>query len=343
MKPEQSERFYIEELFSQSTQKGLVKCNQLKEIDKLTGDASTRRYYRLFCQNDSYVVCLDNPTVDDIATSPFVDMQKFLEGKNIRVPKIYDMNLKRGYLLEEDLGDMTLLQKLGQLENIQAEHEIYHKVIVELVKLHKISAKDMAANNVVKLSFDYEKYKQEIDFTFKFYLKLFLKVTSEEKLEELSKLFDPVLERLANEKRVLTHRDFHSRNLMVKNNELVVIDFQDARMGIPQYDLVSLLEDCYYKVHGENKKKLIDFYWKEMSGVDHGQKDFNKFMGFYHDMTIQRVFKAIGSFAYIYNTRKDERYLKYIGFGMEKLRVTMLKSDMYKDLRKCLFKIYYEN
>ena len=60
-------------------------------------------------------------------------------------------------------------------------------------------------------------------------------------------------------------------------------------------------------------------------------------------MTIQRVFKAIGSFSYIYATRKDERYLKYIGFGMEKLRTIMLQDDRYRSLSKHLFQIYYAN
>jgi hypothetical protein len=125
---------------------------------------------------------------------------------------------------------------------------------------------------------------------------------------------------------------------MIKDNEKIIIDFQDARMGIPQYDLVSLLEDCYYKVNGENKVKLIKYYYENLPESVHGQKDFSHFMELYCDMLVQRVFKALGSFAYIYKTRKDERYLKYIGFGMEKLRTTFLKHKKYDKIRKKLLR-----
>ncbi len=340
MKPEQAEQFLIEELFNQSMTKKKVIKSKVKEIDRLTGDASTRRYYRIFTDNNSYVVCLDNASLEK---NTFLVVQDYLQGHKVRVPNVYDYNIQRGYILEEDLGDITLLQKLSQLENTEEEFDIYKMVIGEMLKIHKLPPNSVAKTPMAKLAFDYEKYKQEIDFTIKYFIEYFFNIESEEERNILSMEFDPICKNLASQKKVLTHRDLHSRNVMFKSNELILIDFQDARMGIPQYDLVSLLEDCYYKVNGENKLKLINYYWENLPNDIHGQETFENFMEFYSDMLVQRVFKALGSFAYIYHTRKDQRYLKYIGFGMEKLRTTFLKYKKYDNLRKKLFKIYYES
>ena len=155
--------------------------------------------------------------------------------------------------------------------------------------------------------------------------------------------FKPICQRLEKQSMVFTHRDFHSRNIMVREEEFILIDFQDARWGIPQYDLVSMLEDCYYEINSENKAQLISYYYENLGNEVHGQKDFEEFSSLYHDMSLQRVFKAIGSFSYIYETRKDVRYVKNIGFAMEKLKTILFQSDSYTALRQILFKYYYES
>ncbi len=340
MKPEQSERFLIEELFLQSKTKKSIPDEELTLIDKLTGDASTRRYYRLFTKESSYVVCLDNPSDDVNYKHPFVSHQEFFHNNKIRVPQIFDKNLTKGYLLEEDLGDVTLLQYLSKIKDEAEEYKIYEPVVAELIKLHSIPKNVLDDSELFSLKFDFQKLFDEMNFTFKYFLTMWLKVSDQNVAEKLRRLVIPICERLSSFPMVLTHRDFHSRNVMVKNNQFYFIDFQDARMGIPQYDLVSLLEDCYYDLTPNNRKALKEYYFKNLPLAIHGQGE-ELFWDLYDDMTFQRVFKAIGSFSYIYCTRKDERYLKYIGFAMEKLRVMMLGKPRYDELRKTLLEIYY--
>ena len=184
---------------------------------------------------------------------------------------------------------------------------------------------------------------QEVDFTEKYFLRTLLSVSSEETIKLIRKNFESITDRISKKDRVLTHRDFHSRNVMVKNSELVIIDFQDARMGIPQYDLASLLDDCYYQLSDENYEKLLEYYYAEMIDQIGDQKSLEEFKDLYNDMVLQRVYKAIGSFSYIYETRKDIRYLRYIGFAMEKLKRLMFKDSRYDELRKTLTRIYYES
>ena len=340
MKPELSERLFIEELFNKSKVNLENKSLELQSIERLTGDASTRRYYRLFTSTDTFVVCIDNPTEDEF--NSFVRMQEFLSKNNIRVPKILDQNLQKGYLLEEDLGDTTFLKHLATIDSVDAELDQYSKAIDSLIKMHLIKI-DSSTLKKIPLSFDYDKLISEMEFTDKFFVKKFLKVEDERTSRNLINFFSPICNRLSQEKMVFTHRDFHSRNIMIKDDEQVIIDFQDARMGIPQYDLVSVLEDCYYDISRNNKYKLIKYYFDSISNDIHGQGDFDSFMKLYNDMTLQRVFKAIGSFAYIYELRQDVRYIKYIGHAMEKLKKVMISDSRYDDLRKLLFGIYYES
>ena len=129
---------------------------------------------------------------------------------------------------------------------------------------------------------------------------------------------------------------------MCFKGEYFIIDFQDIRMGLPQYDLVSLLEDCYYKLEDQNLEKLKSYYFKQYISIytDQTREKFNKL---YDLMTIQRTFKAIGSFSYLYVVKKKPNFLKYIGFGMEKIKHKLNKYSELNDLKERLFKDYYEN
>lgn len=343
MKPEQAERFFIEELFNKTQEKDILKGEKLEEVDKLTGDASTRRYYRIFTTTKSYVVCLDNPFNEEMEKHPFLSVQNFLSLNKVRVPEILDHNLSRGYSLQEDLGNETLLLHLSTLSSTEEEFKIYKTIVDQLLELHRIPQSSVKNSNLFQLKFDYQKYMDETRFTFKYFMNFFNKNLDENLITQLEELFDPIMKRLASQKMVITHRDFHSRNIMVQGDKYIFIDFQDARWGIPQYDLVSLLEDCYYNLKEENRQKLKRYYYDNLDPKIHGQKSYEEFLEYYDDMLIQRVFKAVGSFCYIYNWRKDDRYLKYIGFAMEKIRKVMMDNPKYKELKLKLFQHYYAN
>ncbi len=341
MKPELSELLFIEDLFSRSMENKNVLPEELGHVERLTGDASTRRYYRLFTLSNSYVVCIDNPT--ETGENTFVKTQEFLQKYNIRVPRILDRIVNKGYILEEDLGDTTLLKYLADISTRKDELEVYKQIIDMMIDLHLISKEDIDKSKKFQLAFNQEKLDEEIKFSTNYFLKKFLKIEDDDVCSIVEGEFKKITSRLSQQKRVLTHRDFHSRNIMVKDSEFILIDFQDARMGIPQYDLVSLIEDCYYELSSDSREKLIEYYYKKLPAEIHEQGSFENFKSLYRDMALQRVFKAIGSFSYIYDTRRDVRYVKYIGFAMEKLKCILMQDNKYETLKKTLFGYYYES
>jgi len=282
------------------------------------------------------VVCLDNPSEEN----DFVTLNKLFASNKIRVPGIYDYDVKKGYILEEDLGDMTLLKYLASLGSREDEYKIYHACIEELVKINSLGLDKIKGLSVEKRSFDFEKLMAESRNTIEYFVLKYLKETRDEIIYNIESGLRRICKLLSDARPlVICHRDYHSRNLMVKDGEVCIIDYQDARLGLPQYDLVSLLEDCYYSIDNENKKKLIAKYYDETKT---GQT-FDEFCYLYDLMAVQRVFKAIGSFAMITELRKDYRYLKYIGFAMEKLRFLLFKHEEFSLLRKSIFESYHES
>lgn len=338
MKPEFAEKLFVESLFQVSADK-LKNISSKLKTERLTGDASTRRYYRIATDSCSYVVCLDNPT-SEIEKNTFVEMQSIYEKEGVRCPKIFDMNLKKGYILEEDLGDITFLRNLSGC-TVEDELNHYRKAVDLIIKVHSIDATAYTNKAFTTLAFDEEKLMYEVNFTIDHFLKDYLEVSCCESLDYVKSEFRKISCEIASQKMVVTHRDFHSRNIMIKERDYILIDFQDTRMGIPQYDLVSLLEDNYYSLNDNNKKELKEYYWKTFLEPKKIQtkEDFEKF---YSLMKIQRTFKAIGSFAFIYKTRDDDRYLKYIGYAFENLRKELGELGMYQ-LSKILSEKYYEN
>lgn len=342
MKAEHSEKILVEAL-AQNSIKKLDPNDQVTKVLKLTGDASTRKYFRVITTLKSYVVCLDNPLEDEGAETTFVVMQRVLDKADVRVPKIYDKDLQRGYMLQEDLGDITFLKEIATVDSKEEEFESYKKALDLMVNIHNVKLDEYQGQFFTTLAFDKEKLYQEMEFTKKYFIGKYLKVDVEhEDIKILYKKLEKMCEVLSAEKRVLVHRDYHSRNLMMIGKEQVVIDFQDARMGTPLYDLVSVLEDCYYQIDHENKQKLIKYYYENYF-MKFDNKSFDDFMFFYDLMTVQRAFKAIGSFAYIYEDRKDLRYIKYIGYAFEKVRRIMSNHEFFTPERKILAKLYYEN
>lgn len=342
MKAGLSERILVEELFKKTINKNLLADDIIENVEKLTGDASTRKYYRIWTSTTSYVVCLDNPNANPDEEPAFVKLQRVLHAENVRVPLIFDKDLGTGYLLEEDLGDVTYLKEIALISNKEEEFQFYKKAIDLMHTIHKVDIEKYKSEPFAKLAFDTEKLYAEMEFTKKYFLKMYLGLdVTTPAIEALYKKLYDMCYMLSGEPRVLVHRDYHSRNLMIKNGEQIVIDFQDARMGTPLYDLVSLLEDCYYQLDNENKEKLIQYYFKEYFKKFDPSKSFEQFKYIYDMMAIQRVFKAIGSFAYIYADRKDLRYVKYIGYAFEKVRAIMLSYDDFAKERKILASLYY--
>ncbi len=333
----------------------VAKSRTLESVEKIPGDASSRKYYRVLFRQPapgsgtrSCIVMKTEPFVQQGLELPFLQIRAHLESCGVRVPRVYDVDPARGLVLLEDLGDVTLLRQLQEVSSPEVERHAYEKVIDGLVQLHVKAgpqfATPLARTQIegFRLRFDVEKLMWEVGFTVEHFYEQHLKrKIRDEDRRVLLQGFTEICTRLASEPLVLTHRDFHSRNVMHHDGDYVMIDFQDARMGPAQYDLASLLKDSYYQLEEQQVQRLLDYYVARFEAVSETRVRRNEFIELFDLMSVQRNFKAIGSFASFLNRRGDATYLKYIGNTFENIRRTLLKYPAYSGLREVLFHYYY--
>ena len=207
-------------------------------LTPLAGDASSRRYFRLEAGEASYIVAEAPPATEK--NESFIAVQEQLSQAGVRVPAIVAADTARGYLLLEDLGDRLLLAELSR-DNADGHYRRAGEVLLLLAS----SAPDPS----VLPSYDETLLAEEADSFRQWFVQELLGYDIDREgnhcLEALCRL---LIDSALQQPRVLVHRDFHSRNLMLQDNgELAVIDFQDAVIGPVTYDLVSLPKDCYLR------------------------------------------------------------------------------------------------
>jgi aminoglycoside/choline kinase family phosphotransferase len=332
---------------------GWVKASKaIDSLVKLPGDASTRSYYRVGSGDRTYIAMKMEEFTEHGDNLPFLVVQRHLASAGVDVPAVLDTDPKRGFILLEDLGDITLLRELQGVCSADVERHLYERVIDELVRLQVEASpkRKPAPIEAYKLRFDHEKLMWEVNFCIEHFYETYLKrAIRPEDRKIMVDGFSEICSTLANEPTVLTHRDFHCRNVMVTPGadgnkdkpRLVMIDFQDARLGPAQYDLASLLKDSYYQLEEEQLQHLINYYVARWEGLSGERLDREHFRYIFDLMHVQRNFKAIGSFASFLNRRGNATYLKYIGNTFENIRRTLLKYPRYAQLREVLFHYYY--
>ena len=311
------------------------------EFFTLKGDASDRSYFRVHyflksrpTEKFSYIVMqLKEPTPENEPN--FNRMQKFLIHLDMPVPKVSYYDAQRGLLFLEDGGDT-------HLEDITRNSPTdiltwYQKAVDLIVTMQTHVTKNMRPYCPAhSLKFDVEKLMWEMDFMIKHYIQGFLnRGLNQGEESKVRAVLQSLCETLAKEERVFVHRDFHSRNLMVKQDNLLLLDFQDARMGPRQYDLASLLKDSYVVLDDEIRIELLNYYFQRME--EEGQPiPRSAFLKIFDYMSIQRNLKAIGTFAFQYMEHKTERYLEYVDPTLQYLRDTLQSHSDLEPLNQVL-------
>jgi hypothetical protein len=143
---------------------------------------------------------------------------------------------------------------------------------------------------------------------------------------------------MLEQKLYFTHRDYHSRNLMVQGDRLRILDFQDARLGPPQYDLASLLRDSYVQLPFEWEEELLDYYLQRTAKEEDFSQDRDRFVEIFNATCLQRNLKAIGTFASQKTLRGNDAYLEYIPATLAHIKRNLLEHREFSRLGDILAK-----
>ncbi|MBV4473223.1 aminoglycoside phosphotransferase family protein [Pseudomonas botevensis] len=264
-----------------------------------SSDASFRRYFRWEGEGRSFVV-MDAPPPQENC-KPFVDIAFLLAKSGINVPKIYAEDLERGFLLLNDLGNKTYLDVIDG-ENADA---LFDDALQSLLAFQQLPM-------VAPLpSYDVALLRRELELFPEWYVKRELGVefdaTQQQQWQQVSNL---LIDSALAQPKVLVHRDYMPRNLMLSEPNPGVLDFQDAVYGPVTYDVTCLFKDAFLSWPEERVRGWLENYWQQASALNIPvQPDLEDFLRASDLMGVQRHLKVIGIFARICHRDGKPRYL----------------------------------
>ena len=291
-------------------------------IQIASADASFRKYYRL--TDDNKTVLLMDSSLEKESLAPFLDVTKKLLHVDVNAPQILEKNLEDGFLIIKDFGNTHYLNVLND-ENFKT---LYSKAINTILTMQKADTSELPL-------YDKAFLHVEMDLMKDWYLEKKLNITlSESEKELIERTLDAISDVVLQQPQdVFVHRDFHSRNIMITpQNEIGVIDYQDAMSGAITYDLVSLLKDCYIEYEREEIEKLV-LEFRDKTNLHVDDKIFIKWFDF---MGLQRHIKVLGIFSRLHLRDKKEGYLKDIPLTLKYVVDTASRYDETKELAEFL-------
>jgi len=306
------------------------------KIVPLTGDASDRRYFRVLPPDgQSFVLALyaEPFTFNELS---FANVAALLRDMTLPVPAILGHSGENGIVALEDLGDVTLQAHLGAAT--AGEHAALYREAVSLIDALQRRGAELESTGYLpyRTAFDVEKLTWELDFFVRHFLEAYRGVTFHpSEREAIREEWRTIATELAGERRVLCHRDYHSRNLMLHKGRLHIIDFQDARMGPDTYDLASLLRDSYVDLTDLELGELIAYFFALRKGVVRGETE-TEFRLRFDLMALQRNLKALGTFGFQTTNRKNPVYIQYIPRTLRYARTNLARYPRFARLHELL-------
>jgi N-acetylmuramate 1-kinase len=270
-------------------------------LSAMNGDAGFRRYFR-FTKDNQSIIAVDTP-VDKCNNPAFLYMQQQLKQVGVKVPEILAYDEQQGFMCLSDLGN-TELSALLTSDNMA---DYYQQAILLLPKIASIPQQHLPLYDKAFVQLELNIFTEWL-----LHKHLDIQLTNEQKIQ-LQTCFDFLVSNALEQPQVVMHRDFHSRNLMLVDNDLAVIDFQDAVIGPITYDVVSLLRDCYVKWPREHIMPLLNYFVGLMSSqfsLQHITEQ--QWQQWFDLMGLQRHIKASGIFARLYHRDGKSGYLSDI-------------------------------
>ncbi len=268
-------------------------------VEVASADASFRRYFRI-TQDGKTRIAMDAPPEHEDCT-PFIDVTRRLRDAAVHAPDIIRQDLTQGFLLLEDFGSTPYLDVLDE----QRADQLYADALSMLIRIQQANPQGLPEYNDALL-------QQEMQLMPTWFLQKHLGITATTQQQKtIDRTFAVISAAVQQQPRVFVHRDYHSRNLMLtENNNPGVIDYQDAVLGPITYDLVSLLRDCYISWPADKLKTwaLAFKQQAEAAGLMDTVPEAT-FIQWFDYMGLQRHIKVLGIFARLNHRDGKSAYL----------------------------------
>jgi len=289
-------------------------------LESASNDASFRRYFRVIIQANTWVLMDAPPSQED--TRAFIEVGTFLYEHGINVPKIYQRDIKAGFLLLSDFGYHPYLEQLNE----HSADSLYKAAINSLIKIQLC-----ATQNIDLPAYDHALLQQEMNLFPDWFLDKHLNIAIPHFLETT---FNHLISSALGQPQVIVHRDYHSRNLMHTSDDSPgIIDFQDAVIGPISYDLVSLLRDCYIAWPEQKISHWIDYYFStaQQQGLL-PNISIDQFTQWFDWMGLQRHIKVLGIFCRLNYRDGKTNYMNDLPLTLSYVRKITAKYSEFSEL-----------
>jgi len=296
-------RFLIDNLGSRTT----------FEILPIKKGGSDRSFFRVSLPDKTSFIFMHYGT-DVEENACWTGINKFLASLDISVPQIVAQDIKRHFILMEDLGDVDLWSQ--RTLPWDRRRDYYFQVLTQIRRLHSFELKKIPANLKLSQGYGPKLYQWEHNYFLENLVGEVCKIKPPSSLlKELKKELESLSTRLQKIKPCLIHRDLQSQNIMIKNDKPVLIDFQGMRLGNFFYDLGSLICDPYVTFTTEERNELINFYYDLMK-PDYSRNDF---VIYFWEASAQRLMQALGAYGFLGLKKNKLDFLKHVYNGIRNL------------------------
>jgi aminoglycoside/choline kinase family phosphotransferase len=297
------------------------------KISPIEKGGSDRKFYRVRCSSEQSLI-LVKYNLEREENRHYVEIAQFLETHGIHAPRIYYHDVEEGLIWLEDLGERDLFGYRD--ESWLVRRAFYESALDEVRKLHQLpESLCIEMHQHLPAEFNAALYLWEQNYFFENCLGRHFKIETRtiDNLAALPALHD-IAEKLAALPRVLVHRDFQSQNILLRNGQAHLIDFQGMRPGLAQYDLASLLYDPYVELNQVEGEELLEHYCNEKPSPD--------FLETLRLCAMQRLMQALGAYGFLGLVKDHKHFLQYIPTAAQSLREVVGKIGGLESLEKSL-------
>jgi N-acetylmuramate 1-kinase len=306
--------------------------SQIK-IAAIQKGGSDRKFYRIRCSAEQGLILVKYNRERE-ENRQYVKIASFLTDHRIRVPEIYFHDADEGLIWLEDLGERDLYSYCD--ESWLVRRAFYESALDQIATLHALpESLCIEMKQHLSAEFNSELYLWEQNYFFENCLDRIFKI-DEAKLAQLASLpaLQEIAHRLASFTRVLVHRDFQSQNIIIRNSQAHLIDFQGMRPGLAEYDLASLVYDPYVDLPESERAELIAYYRGRQ--LENGMAINGDFDLKLQLCAMQRLMQALGAYGFLGLVKGHKHFLKHVPAAMRSLQCTVAEIDGLTELEKTL-------
>ncbi|MCX8118363.1 MAG: phosphotransferase [Desulfobacterota bacterium] len=303
------------------------------ELSPLEGRGSDRSFFRATWNlTDTAILIHYDPKRTENAY--YADIGLFLKEMGLPVPKVYGHDPDLSLVVMEDLGETDLFSFRNAPWEVR--RRLYRKTLSVASKLHRLTEKDLPRGGLKLMEgFDLDLYRWEQNYFKTHFVKnlcgIELGMADEEKIE--GEFLNLALS-LLRTKPCLIHRDLQSQNVMVRDGEPYLIDFQGMRFGSPFYDLASLLCDPYVGFEEGERMELLEHYYS-LFDPNLSRNEFEKI---FWEASAQRLMQALGAYGYLGLEKGLRRFLSYVPAGLKNLMLALGHLEGFPNLTQLAYR-----